>query len=70
MPDEDLRITAEELKQRMAAGESFTVLDSRNPNAWAGRIDQARGALRADVHEGFDTLPPIPRDRAVVAYCT
>jgi hypothetical protein len=29
------RITVEELKRRMDAGEDFTVIDVRNPNAWA-----------------------------------
>ena len=29
------RITVEELKLRMDAGEDFTVIDVRNPNAWA-----------------------------------
>jgi len=29
------RITARELKRRMDAGEDFTVIDVRNPNAWA-----------------------------------
>jgi hypothetical protein len=29
------RITVEELKRRMDAGEDFTVIDVRNPQAWA-----------------------------------
>jgi len=30
-----VRITVEELKRRMDAGEDFTVIDVRNPHAWA-----------------------------------
>jgi rhodanese-related sulfurtransferase len=30
------RITVEELKRRMDAGEDFTVIDVRNTEAWAG----------------------------------
>jgi hypothetical protein len=29
------RITVEQLRRRMEAGEDFTVIDVRNPNAWA-----------------------------------
>ena len=29
------RITIQELKRRMDDGEDFTVIDVRNPNAWA-----------------------------------
>jgi hypothetical protein len=29
------RITVEELKKHLDAGEDFTVIDVRNPNAWA-----------------------------------
>ena len=70
MSEEDLRITPTELKERMAAGEKFTILDARNPNAWAERTDQARGAIRADIHDGFDSLPSLPPDRPIVVYCT
>ena len=35
--DDALRITVEELKKRMDAGEDFTVIDVRNPEAWAER---------------------------------
>jgi len=29
------RITVDELKRRMEAGEDFTVIDTRNPKEWA-----------------------------------
>ena len=34
---EDLRITVNELKKRMEAGEDLTVLDVRNPHTWQNR---------------------------------
>ena len=70
MSDHDLRITAEELKRRMAAGEDFVVLDTRNPQAWAQATDKAHGAVRADLHAGDAGLPKIPPDKSAVAYCT
>lgn len=70
MSDQDIRITANELKRRMAAGEQFTILDARNPQAWAQASDKANGAVRADLHAGDAALPRIPRDKPAVAYCT
>lgn len=70
MSDGDLRISATELKRRMAGGEQFTILDVRNPDAWAHASDIAHGALRADLHAGYTALPRVPRNRSVVAYCT
>ena len=40
------RITAEELKRRMNAGENFTVIDVRNPKAWAEADTVLPGAIR------------------------
>lgn len=70
MSDQDIRITANELKRRMAAGEQFTILDARNPQAWAQASDKASGAVRVDLHAGDAALPRIPRDKPAVAYCT
>jgi rhodanese-related sulfurtransferase len=70
MSDQDIRITADELKRRMAAGEDFAVLDARNPQAWAQATDMAQGAIRADLHAGDAALPKLPPDKPAVAYCT
>lgn len=67
---DDIRITPAELKRRMAAGEQFTILDARNPNAWASAADMASGAIRADLHAGDAALPRIPLHKPAVAYCT
>jgi rhodanese-related sulfurtransferase len=69
MPD-DLRISADELKRRMATGEQFTVIDVRNPQAWANATDMASGAVRVALDDVDQELPRIPRDKPIVAYCT
>lgn len=63
-----LRITAEEVKRRMSAGEQFTIVDARSPQAWADATDKAQGAIRVDAHA--ETLPNLPKDKPVVVYCT
>src|ERR1700746_1573807 len=41
MAHDDLRITGDELKRRMSADEELIVLDSSNPQAWAGATEQS-----------------------------
>jgi rhodanese-related sulfurtransferase len=65
-----LRITAEELKRRMDAGEDFTVIDVRNPAAWADADTVIPGAIRVPFDELEKHLSRIPKNRPVVAYCT
>ena len=67
---DDLRITADDLKQRMEAGEHFTIIDVRNPNAWAEATDMASGAIRVALDNADKAIAQIPRDRPIVAYCT
>ncbi len=69
MPDAP-RITVQELKRRMDAGEDFTVIDTRNPNAWAETDTVIPEAIRVPLDELEQNLPRIPRNRPVVAYCT
>ena len=69
MPD-DLRIGADELKQRMAAGEGFTIMDVRNPQAWADATDMAASAIRVTLDSVDRELTRIPRDKPIVTYCT
>ncbi len=69
MPDAP-RITVQELKKRMDAGEDFTVIDTRNPNAWAETDTVIPEAIRVPLDELEQNLPRIPKNRPVVAYCT
>ena len=64
------RITPEEVKTRMDRGEPFAFLDDRNPTAWSGSSVKLPGAIRVPADEAEKHLAEIPRDRAIVAYCT
>ena len=54
MPD-DLRITIDELRRRMEAGEDFAFIDTRNPQAWA----QSDVMLPEAIRVLADKLEPI-----------
>lgn len=64
------RITVRELKKRMEAGEDFTVIDVRNPNAWAETDTVIPEAIRVPLDKLEENLARIPKTRPVVAYCT
>jgi adenylyltransferase/sulfurtransferase len=64
------RITVEELKRRMDAGEDFTVIDTRNPKAWAEADTVIPGAIRLPADGLESSLSKIPKNKPVVAYCT
>jgi len=65
-----LRITVDELKGRMESGEDFTIIDTRNPNAWAESDTMIPEAIRVPVDKLEQNLARIPTTRPVVAYCT
>lgn len=69
MPD-DLRISADELRRRMEAGEEFTIIDVRNPHAWAEATDMAAGAIRVALDDADQAIGRIPRNKPIVTYCT
>ncbi len=64
------RITVEELKRRMEAGEDFTVIDVRNPQAWAESEVQIPEAIRVPLDELDKNLYRIPKSKPVVTYCS
>ena len=65
-----LRITIEELRSRMEAGEDFTIIDVRNPQAWAKSDVMLPEAIRVPVEELEESLPKIPSGKPIVTYCT
>ncbi len=67
---EATRITVDELRERMNRGEQFTILDNRNPKAWSEADTKLPGALRVPAGEVEKHLGEIPRDRAIITYCT
>jgi len=62
------RITAEELRDRMAAGESLYIVDLRTrvDNDWP----PIPGAVRFSIENLTSTASQIPRDREIILYCT
>jgi rhodanese-related sulfurtransferase len=64
------RVTVDEVKQRMDRGEQFTFVDSRNPQAWGDSDKKLPNAIRVPANELDQHLDEIPKDRAVITYCT
>ena len=64
------RITAQEVRRRMDSGERLTFLDTRNPVAWGEADTMIPNATRAGLEDLEAMMSRIPRDTAVVAYCT
>jgi rhodanese-related sulfurtransferase len=67
---EATRVTVNEVKERMERGEQFTFVDTRNPQAWGEAERKLPGAIRVPAGELEQHLEEIPRDRAVITYCT
>lgn len=63
------RISAEELKRKLDAGEEVTIVDVRHPLDFAADPYLIPGSLRI-ASEALDGLPPLPKEREVVVYCT
>jgi hypothetical protein len=58
------RITGEELKKRIDAGEDFTVIDVRNPQAWAESDTMLPEAIRVPLDTLEDeNLLRIPKNK-------
>ena len=64
------RISVDELRKRMESGEDFTILDTRNPKEWAESDSVIPEARRVSLDRWEEALPAIPKDRAIVTYCT
>lgn len=67
---EATRVTVGEVKERMARGESFTFVDTRNPKAWGESDVKLPGAIRIPADEVEQHIAEVPHDRVVVTYCT
>jgi hypothetical protein len=57
----------EEVKRRIEAGQSATIIDVRNPKAWASSPIKIAGAMRGDA-EHFHSDPGWRKDRLSLAY--
>jgi rhodanese-related sulfurtransferase len=64
------RITIDEVRQRLDRGEEFVFVDTRNPTAWGESDQKLPNAIRVPAGDVAQHLDEIPRDRAVITYCT
>ena len=64
------RVTVDELKERMARGEEFAFVDTRNPTAWGEADKKLPRAIRVPADEVEKHLDEVPKDRTVITYCT
>ncbi len=64
------RITPEELKQKLDAGENIVIVDLRHSLDFEAEPETIPGAVRMDAAELEGSHEQIPRDRDVVLYCT
>jgi len=67
---EATRITTDEIRERLDRGEQFTFVDTRNPTAWGEADEKLPNALRVPADQVAEHLNEIPKDRAVITYCT
>ena len=64
------RITPEELKEKLDAGEEIAIVDLRHPLDFLPEPYLIPGAIRMSIEELSRLHEEIPRDRDVVVYCT
>jgi rhodanese-related sulfurtransferase len=64
------RVTVDEVRERLGRGEPLAFIDARNATAWSEAQTKMPGAIRVPADEAEQHLQEIPRDRAVITYCT
>jgi rhodanese-related sulfurtransferase len=74
-PPEIERVTAEELKAKLADNEAVAIIDLRAIGDFVKSADKIKGAIRVKYRRlryrlGFAPLKDLPLDREVVTYCS
>ena len=64
------RISPEELRRKLDAGEALTIVDLRHPLDFLPDPRVLPGALRMPTEELEERIGEIPRDREIIVYCT
>jgi rhodanese-related sulfurtransferase len=67
---EPSRITKEDVKRRLDAGEPIAFVDTRSHDAYSKADAQIPGSIRVPPDAVEQHLDEIPRDRLIVTYCT
>jgi rhodanese-related sulfurtransferase len=65
-----IRVTVDEVMERMNRGEAVYFVDTRNPQAWAEADTKLPGAVRVPADAVEQHLADMPLDRMIVTYCT
>jgi hypothetical protein len=64
------RITADELKEKLDAGEELVIVDLRHSMDFEADPETIPGAFRMDAKELEEKNDRLPRDREIILYCT
>jgi membrane protein DedA with SNARE-associated domain len=64
------RVTVDELKKKIDAGEELVIVDLRHSMDFEADPATIPGAFRMDAKELEEKSDPLPRDREVILYCT
>src|SRR5207248_249002 len=64
------RITPEELKEKLDAGEELVIVDLRHSMDFEADPETIPGAFRMDAKELREKNDKLPRDRQIILYCT
>jgi hypothetical protein len=64
------RITVDELKEKIDAGEDVTIVDLRHSLDFEADPETIPGALHLDSKELSNSAPPWPLEREIILYCT
>jgi rhodanese-related sulfurtransferase len=64
------RITVEELKEKLDAGEDVVIVDLRHSMDFEADPETIPGAFRMDAQELEEKNDRLPRDREIILYCT
>jgi rhodanese-related sulfurtransferase len=67
---EPQRVSKEEVKRRLDAGDHIVFLDTRADDAWRKADAQIPGSRRVPPDAVEQHLNQIPRDGSIITYCT
>lgn len=62
--------TVKEVRERVERGIVPVFVDTRNPQAWADSDVKLPGAVRIPLDEVPARAETLPKERAIVTYCT
>jgi len=64
------RVTVDELKKKIDAGEELVIVDLRHSMDFEADPETIPGAFRMDAKDLQEKSDPLPRDREIILYCT